>query len=118
MRWHNPVRRVVEEVPAPMSDAQAIELLSGHPGSDEFIEEYRRWRATKSEVVGPWSSRERRSTWSTGGGSPQTSRAPIPYPTPHCPSEGLLAHPEDEKRATVFEVKCLEHEKASKGHGA
>ena len=40
-----------------MSDAQAIELLSGHPGSDEFIEEYRRWRATKSEVVGPWSSR-------------------------------------------------------------
>ena len=26
----------------PMSDAQAIELLSGHPDSDEFIEEYRR----------------------------------------------------------------------------
>ena len=41
MRWYNPVRRVEEEVPAPMSDAQAIELLSGHPDSDEFIEEYR-----------------------------------------------------------------------------
>ena len=40
-----------------MSEAQAIELLSGHPGSDEFIEEYRRWRATDSDVVGPWSSR-------------------------------------------------------------
>jgi hypothetical protein len=52
MRWYNPVRRVVEEVPAPMSEAQAIELLSGHPGSDEFIEEYRRWRATESDVVG------------------------------------------------------------------
>ena len=52
MRWYNPARRVVEEVPAPLSDAQAIELLSGHPSSDEFIEEYRRWRATESDVVG------------------------------------------------------------------
>ena len=51
MRWYNPLRRVEEEVPAPMSDAQAIELLSGHPDSDEFIEEYRRWRATQPEVV-------------------------------------------------------------------
>ena len=51
MRWYSPVRRVYEEVPAPMSDAQAIELLSGHPDSDEFIEEYRRWRATESDVV-------------------------------------------------------------------
>ena len=51
MRRYNPVRRVEEEVPAPMSDAQAIELLSGHPDSDEFIEEYRRWRATQPDVV-------------------------------------------------------------------
>ena len=51
MRWYNPLRRVVEEVPAPMSDAQSIELLSGHPDSDEFIEQYRRWRATHSDVV-------------------------------------------------------------------
>jgi hypothetical protein len=51
MRWYNPKRRE-EEVPAPISDARAIELLSGHPGSDEFIEEYRRWRATESDVVG------------------------------------------------------------------
>ena len=51
MRWYNPVRRVEEEVPAPMSDPQAIELLSGHPDSDEFIEQYRRWRATHSDVV-------------------------------------------------------------------
>ena len=52
MRWYNPLRRVEEEVPAPMSEAQAIELLSGHLASDEFIEEYRRWRATESDVVG------------------------------------------------------------------
>ena len=41
MHWYNPKTRMNEEVPAPMSDAQAIELLSGHPDSDEFIEEYR-----------------------------------------------------------------------------
>jgi len=51
MRWYNPLRRAEEEVPAPMSDTQAIELLSGHPDSDEFIEEYRRWRATQTDVV-------------------------------------------------------------------
>jgi hypothetical protein len=51
VRWYNPVRRVVEEVPAPISDAQAIELLSGHLDSEEFIEEYRRWRALQPDVV-------------------------------------------------------------------
>jgi len=51
IRWYNPVRRAYEEeAPAPMSDAQAIELLSGHPDSDKFIEEYRRWRATQTDV--------------------------------------------------------------------
>jgi hypothetical protein len=52
MRWYNPTRRAQEEVPAPMSEAQAIGMLSGDPDSDEFIEEYRRWRATESDVVG------------------------------------------------------------------
>src|SRR5215212_9531716 len=52
MHWYNPKKtQINEEVPAPMSDAQAIELLSGHPDSDEFIEEYRRWRATRPDVV-------------------------------------------------------------------
>jgi hypothetical protein len=41
LQWYNPARRVEEEVPAPVSDAQSIELLSGPPDSDEFIEEYR-----------------------------------------------------------------------------
>ena len=52
MRWYNPVRRAQEEVPVPLSEAQAIEMLSGHPDSDEFIEEYRQWRAMESDVVG------------------------------------------------------------------
>ena len=52
MRWYNPKRRVEEEVPVPMSEAQAIEMLSGDPDSDEFIEVYRQWRATESDIVG------------------------------------------------------------------
>jgi hypothetical protein len=34
-----------------MSDAQAIEILSGHRDSDRFIEEYRRRRAMQTDVV-------------------------------------------------------------------
>ena len=41
LQWYSPARRIEEEVTAPMSDAQSIELLSGPPDSDEFIEEYR-----------------------------------------------------------------------------
>jgi hypothetical protein len=50
MRWYNPTCRDKEEVPAPMSEAQALELLSGHPKSGEFIEEYKRKR-TSSDIV-------------------------------------------------------------------
>jgi hypothetical protein len=45
MYWYNPTTRMMEEdAPTPLVDAQAINMLSGHPDSDEFIEEYRRWR--------------------------------------------------------------------------
>jgi hypothetical protein len=50
MHWYNPTKRVEEDIPAPMSEAQAIGLLSWHPKSDEFIEEYRRQRMS-SDVV-------------------------------------------------------------------
>jgi hypothetical protein len=40
MYWYNPTKRIMESVPAPLVDAQAIEMLSGHPDSDEFIEIY------------------------------------------------------------------------------
>ena len=51
MRWYNPTTKEEEEVPAPMSDAQAIEMLSGHPDSDRFIEEYRRLSETHPYTV-------------------------------------------------------------------
>jgi uncharacterized short protein YbdD (DUF466 family) len=51
MRWYNPTRRVEEEVPAPMSEAQAIEMLSGHLDSDRFIEVYRQMRSRHPDLV-------------------------------------------------------------------
>ena len=51
MHWYNPKTRSEEEVPAPMSEPQAIEMLSGHLDSDRFIEEYRRVRATHPDIV-------------------------------------------------------------------
>jgi hypothetical protein len=50
MHWYNPAKRVEEDIPAPMSEAQAIGLLSWHPNSVEFIEEYRRQRMS-SDIV-------------------------------------------------------------------
>jgi hypothetical protein len=51
MRWYNPTRRVEEEVSAPMSEAQAIEMLSGHSDSDRFIDVYRQMRSRHSDLV-------------------------------------------------------------------
>ena len=46
MYWYNPTTRADEDIPTPPNDARAIEMLSGHPDSDEFIEEYRSRRKT------------------------------------------------------------------------
>ena len=51
MHWYNPLKMEEEDVLIPMSDAQAIEMLSGHPDSDRFIEEYRRLSATHQDHV-------------------------------------------------------------------
>ena len=51
MQWYNPTTRTQEDVSAPMSNAQAIEILSGHRHSDRFIEEYRRMRERHSDIV-------------------------------------------------------------------
>jgi hypothetical protein len=51
IRWYNPVRRVEEELPTSISEAQAIELLRGHPDSDRFIEVYRQLRNRNPEIV-------------------------------------------------------------------
>jgi len=47
MYWYNPTTRADEDIPTPPNDARAIEMLSGHPDSDEFIEEYRSRRKTQ-----------------------------------------------------------------------
>jgi hypothetical protein len=51
MNWYNPTTRSTEDADAPMSEAQAIEMLSGHPESDRFIEEYRRKRSTSEASI-------------------------------------------------------------------
>jgi hypothetical protein len=51
IQWYNPKTRAQEQVPAPMSEAQAIEMLSGHPKSARFIEEYRRLRAIHPDIA-------------------------------------------------------------------
>jgi hypothetical protein len=40
MHWYNPKVGKVENVRAPSSDEQALEMLSGHPDSDGFVERY------------------------------------------------------------------------------
>ena len=51
MQWYNPIRRAEEEVPAPMSEAQAIEMLSGHTDSEWFIAVYRQMRSRHPDIV-------------------------------------------------------------------
>ena len=51
MHWYNPVTKEEEDVAAPVNDEQAIGMLSGHPDSDRFIEEYRRLSATHPDTI-------------------------------------------------------------------
>jgi hypothetical protein len=48
--WYNPKKRKIEDIPAPLLDTQALGMLSDHPNSKEFIEEYRRTRTTNDIV--------------------------------------------------------------------
>jgi hypothetical protein len=50
MNWYNPTTGRTEDADAPMSEAQAIEMLSGHPNSGEFIAEYHRKRMSSGIV--------------------------------------------------------------------
>ena len=40
MHWYNPKTRNVEDVPAPSTDEEAVEMLSGDPNSGAFAEKY------------------------------------------------------------------------------
>lgn len=63
-----------------MSEAQAIEMLSGHQDFDRFIEEYRRMGAHRPDLVQALIlTRERRSIRSTREGS-LSGRRELYYP--------------------------------------
>jgi hypothetical protein len=40
MHWHNRKRGDAEDVRATPNDEEALEMLSGHPDSDKFVESY------------------------------------------------------------------------------
>jgi hypothetical protein len=40
MHWYNPKEGKVEDVGAPSTDEEALEMLSGHPDSGRFVERY------------------------------------------------------------------------------
>lgn len=40
MHWYNPKVGKAEDVRAPSTDEEALEMLSGHPDSDRFVESY------------------------------------------------------------------------------
>ena len=50
MHWYNPKARGVEDVPAPSTDEEALEMLRGDINSGAFISEYERLRAQGMEV--------------------------------------------------------------------
>jgi hypothetical protein len=50
MHWYNPKTRSVEDVPAPLTDEQALEMLRGDLNSGAFITEYERLREDGMDV--------------------------------------------------------------------
>ena len=40
MHWYNPKEGKVEDVGAPSTDEEALEMLSGHPDPDGLVERY------------------------------------------------------------------------------
>jgi hypothetical protein len=44
MHWYNPKSRGVEDVPAPSTDEEALQMLRGDINSGAFITEYERLR--------------------------------------------------------------------------
>ncbi len=44
MYWYNPKTRTSERVVAPSTDQEAVDMLTGHPDSAEFVREYGKLR--------------------------------------------------------------------------
>ena len=85
IRWYNPVIRTMEDADAPMAAAQAIDMLSGAPDSNEFIAQYRLWRQNHGTVeallyTGEYFRDLHTVRWSGAGRDP--SRYPAKFWTP------------------------------------
>jgi hypothetical protein len=50
MYWYNPKTQTSERRPAPSTDEQAIDMLSGDPNSAEFVGEYGTLRDSGVEI--------------------------------------------------------------------
>ena len=50
MHWYNPKTKGVEDVPAPSTDEEALEMLRGDINSGAFVSEYERLRAEGMEA--------------------------------------------------------------------
>ncbi len=44
MYWYNPTTQASERVDDPSTDEEAVDMLSGHPDSAQFVEEYLKLR--------------------------------------------------------------------------
>lgn len=50
MYWYNPTTRTSERIPAPATDEEAIEMLSGDPVSAAYVTEYAELRNSGMEI--------------------------------------------------------------------
>jgi hypothetical protein len=51
MHWYNPKTRAIEDVPAPSTDMEALEMLRGDINSGAFMAEYDRLRTEEGMEI-------------------------------------------------------------------
>jgi hypothetical protein len=51
MHWYNPKTRNVEDVPAPSTDEESLEMLRGDLNSGAYIAEYERFRYEEGMAI-------------------------------------------------------------------
>ena len=51
MRWYNPSLRDFEWREMPKSDKEALSLLEGYPGAEDYAAVYREWRTLGAGIM-------------------------------------------------------------------
>ena len=74
MTWYNPTTGRMEDADAPMSEVQAVEMLSGHPNSGEFKPDPR-IMVRKSVLSGVTEQRKKLLSYELQLGIPQEKTA-------------------------------------------